>query len=421
MQRVMAKQILGLVFLAFILVLVLGVIFVSHANAQGFLLSSRFDDDWDWDWDDDRWDNRRDFVVRYNRVEGLFLGAHLNRDYYRHRRPTRAFLYGSAGYAFKAKEMEYQIGLEKGFMDRFRLAFGAEYHRFIDTQDRWIISDSENSLAAVLIREDFHDFYLRDGASGYLVQNFGRNSSITVGYHVDSYDSLAKNTNWSLFGGSKNFRDNPAMDSGNMRSIISGLVFDTRNSMRRTTRGWFVQAEYEHAGGGLGGDFEFDRLVFDLRRYQSLGLGEGLDFRLRVGTSKGILPWQRSYHLGGISTLRGFPYKAYPNGRMNPGGNRMLLAQVEYRMGTQDLPDELDLGLLELFNLIIFADAGWVADVGGEADLFDGFDGLTWNDLKSDIGIALANSSGTVRVQIARRTDTGHKPFTFSFRVQRPF
>ena len=160
----------------------------------------------------------------------------------------------------------------------------------------------------------------------------------------------------------------------------------------------------------------------DVRRYQPLGFGEGLDFRLRVGTVSGnSIPWHKSFHLGGLSSLRGFPYKAFPAGPMNPGGNRMLLAQLEYRMGTQDLPDELDWGLLEHFNLIIFADAGWVGIADHEADLFGGFDSMTWSKIKTDVGIALANRSGNVRIQIARRTDTNEKPYVFSFRINRPF
>lgn len=425
MQRVIVKQIFFLLFLAMMLVLIMGIIFYTNVRAQGIALSFDPDWDWDWDWDDDRVGNRTSLDLRYNRVEGLHIGGRVKKEYWRRRHPRSPFLYGFAGYSFKAKDFQYQIGLEKGFFEDYRLAFGGEYHRMIDTPDRWIIPSSENSLAAFLLKEDFHDFYLREGGSGYIIQNFARNSTLSLTYHYDTLDSLSKNTNWSLFGGKKRFRENPNMNIGEnrseIRSVVGRIVFDTRNSVKRTTRGWYVQAEWEHAGNGMGGDFDFDRILVDFRRYQPLGFGEGLDFRCRVGTSHGQLPWHRSYHLGGLGTLRGFPYKFLPNGWDNPGGNRMVLAQLEYRMGSQDLPDELDWGILELFNLILFVDVGWVENVGVEQQFYEGFEDLTWSGLKSDVGLALANRSGNMRIQIARRTDTGEKPFTFTFRINRPF
>ena len=133
------------------------------------------------------------------------------------------------------------------------------------------------------------------------------------------------------------------------------------------------------------------------------------------------LPWHKSFHLGGISTLRGYGYKAFPNGSQQPGGNRMVLAQIEYRIGEANIPDELGLGLFDMFNFIVFADAGWAWNAGPDDNLFEGFKSLKIGSLKTDVGIALANRSGSVRFEIARRTDRGKKPFTFYFRINRPF
>ena len=429
MQRVIVKQVLFLILLALALILVMGTIFYTSARAQVIMkkdhyqnFNLNFDRDWNWDWDDDLgYGSRISGDVRYNRVDGLYLGFRLNRDYWRRRYPDRPFVYGLGGYSFNVKELQYQIGLEKGFFDDNRLALGGEYHRIIDTPDRWIIPDSENSLAAFFIKEDFHDFFLREGASGYINQNIGRTFSISAAYHYDKLDSLEKNTDWALFGSKKHFLENPPMDAGEIRSLVGRVVIDSRNSIKKTTRGWYIQLEAEHAGCDLGGNFEFDRLLVDFRRYQALGFDQGIDFRIRAGTSRGHLPWQRTFHLGGISTLRGFPYKAFPAGRMNPGGNRMILAQVEYRMGEGIWPDELGLGIFDLFNFIVFADAGWVYDAGPDSELFEGFKNLSWKRLKTDVGIAFANRSGSVRIEIARRTDTNKKPFSLYFRISRPF
>jgi outer membrane protein assembly factor BamA len=434
MQRLVLKQALFLAFLAGALFLLLGFVIVYNARSEPApahsvgLAWERFDIIVDYEDEEEtvnrrlnRTRNRTDGEVRYNRVEGLYLGMKVRKDTYRSRMRTRPLLFGGWGYAFKAKEFQYQIGLEKGFFDSYRLAFGAEHHRRIDTPDRWIVPDEENSLAAFFLCEDFHDFYKSEGWTAWISQDFARIGEVSIVYQLDQADSVAKNTNWSLFGGKKRFRANPAMDAGEFRSIGFRAVLDTRNSTKRTTHGWYIQAEGERAGRGLGGQFEYDRILVDARRYQPLGFGEGIDIRLRFGTSHGLLPWQKSFHLGGLSSLRGFEYKAFPYGWVSRGGNRMVLAQVEYRMGSENLPDGIDFGLLEHFNLILFNDAGWVENAGPDAWFADGFDGLSLHTLKHDVGIALANRSGSVRFEIARRTDTGHKPYTLSFRINRPF
>ena len=447
MKSFVFKQALFLIGATLILVLLMGFFFFSSAHGgtppcdlraefETAILSSSWDDDWDDDWDewednwDDDWDSDMDdwvngdragLMLRYNRVEGLMAGMRMKREYWRERGSNRPFIYGHWGYAFAAKEFQYQAGLEKGMFDTFRFSFGGEYHRMIDTPDRWIIQDEENSIAAILLKEDFQDFYLREGGSGYVMQNLTEAISLTAAYHVDEFRSVEKNTNWSIFGGKKQFRPNPAMDEGELKSISLKFEIDTRNSKKKTKSGWYIQMEGEHAGDDLNGDFTFDRALVDIRRFQPLGYQDGLDLRIRAGSSWGDMPWQRRFHLGGLSTLRAFRYKKFPCGPDQAGGNRMVLGQIEYRLGRQDLPDEIDLGILENFYIILFADAGWVAHVDEGLDWTEGFDDLDYRDFKSDIGLALANRGGNMRFEIARRTDTGHKPFMFWFRLNRPF
>ena len=113
-----------------------------------------------------------------------------------------------------------------------------------------------------------------------------------------------------------------------------------------------------------------------------------------------------------------------PRGK-NPGAVNLtltnFLAQLEYNIGEDTFPDNFDLGFLDMFNVIVFTDIGWVGDAGSETNLFGGFDGLSVSNIKNDIGIALANRDGSVRLEIARRTDTGRKPFNILFRINKAF
>lgn len=364
-------------------------------------------DDFDGGWD------RSSPLVRYNRVEGMFLGYELKPNWRSLRNPDRAFIFGSTGYAFAAKEFEYQFGLEKGFFDSNRFALSAEAHRLVDTPDRWIMSDTENSVAAFFLKEDFQDFYFREGWSATVGQTFG-GLTAEASYRFDKLDSLSKNTNWSLFGGHKRFRENPAMTTGEIKSWVGRIVYDTRNSPRNPDSGWLVEMEGEHGFG----DFSFDRVLIDGRRYQPLGLGEGLNLRIRLGTLRGDGIWQKSFHLGGPSTLRGFAYKRFPAGPMQIGGNRMMLAQAEYSLGEGVLEDY---GFLGGLHVILFADAGWIDAVDENLDFWEGFDGLTLKSIRSDVGAALVSGGGRVRVEVARRTDTGKKPYQLWLRISQPF
>ncbi len=380
---------------------------------------SEWEDEWDEEWAEDKVPSS--FMFRYNRVEGIFLGASVSKESIRKKNISIPLPYGFTGYSFGQKEVEYQLGLEKGTFGKNRLTIGGEFHHMIDTQDRWFIPDMENSLAAFFLKEDFHDFYFREGYSFYLDQSIGDPLKMHVAYHYEDYDSLEKKVSWSLFGRKKHFRENPSMSALNMRSLKVRCIFDSRNSVKRTKRGWYVQLEGEYAGRGFGGEVDFDRLLTDVRRYQPLGGGSGIDIRIRLGSIHRDVLWQKSFQLGGIGTLRGFPYKSFPLGSKQIGGNRMFLTQIEYRLGQEEFYDVMDLGILENFNFIMFTDLGWVDCVDPGLGLFDGFGQLSFSNLKNDVGVALTDRNNNIRFEIARRTDTGHKPFVFYFRINRTF
>lgn len=379
----------------------------------------------DQDWREDRrahrrwfhdWDRRDDdleepFVLRYNRVDGLFLGPRVPRSY-RSGRFLNFGLYGFGGYAFASKEWQYQFGGEfyLNFLDR--TTFGLEAHDFTATEDEWIIPEDENSLAAFFIREDFRDFYRREGFSAYGSQKFGR-FKLTGAYHDDDILSLKKETNWSLFGGDKRFRNNPSIDEGRLVSTAASLELDTRNHPRRPRQGWFINVQSEFSRPDYDSDFDFDRFIVDIRRYQPLDWGQNLDLRLRLGSARGILPVHYLFDLGGISTLRGYDFKSFT-------GDRMVLGNIEYRIHAGRGRAQ-DIWFLEPFNLILFVDSGlaWLGNDVSAANKF--FDYLTLNRLKTNVGVAITDNDGRVRLNFAKRTDVGGQGFTITFRLNRDF
>jgi hypothetical protein len=360
-------------------------------------------------WQED-WENNFKVKIHYNRVDGLFLGGELPRFY--SNMPVNIDFFGLGGYAFSAQKWRYRAGGEFYVGRSFRFILGGEAHDLTDTQDGWIIPEEENSLAAALINEDFRDYYRREGYSLFAGQHLGRWLKLLAEYRNDIHRGLPNETDRSLFANKKKFRRNPAIDEGRMISYAGQITFDTRNHQRHPDRGWLIAAEGETSRPEFDSAFDFDRLIVDVRRYQPLGYGKNFDIRLRAGAGRGVFPRQYLFDLGGISTLRGYRFKEFT-------GDRMVLANVEYRLssGSSRLHH---IPVIEEFNLILFADAGlaWFADGAAPEKSFDS---LTWSKLKTDVGLALTDREGQVRLNFAKRTDAGGKDVVVTFRLNRDF
>ena len=351
--------------------------------------------------------------VRYNRVEGVFLSLAVPR----YLRNTRGHLngYGFIGYGFESGDVRYQVGLDRWLFDRhnWRTEIGAELHDLTDTKDLWRIGHTENSLAAFILKEDFHDYFEREGYSFHLSQNLTRHLKATVAWRNDTYRSLGVNTNWSILGGNDNFRENPSLgrDEGEMRSIYTSVVIDSRDSEEHRDGGMMIEVTAENSAPGFGGDFDFNRYTAEVRLYERMMYDEGLMLRLLAGTSDGALPFQKNFEIGGISTLRGFSYKEF-------SGTRMVLANVEYKLNSRIFGDLL--GIDDL-HFIMFGDVGNAWSGSGDEGIVDSFKPLTWRNLKSNLGVALSDASGRYRVNFAKRTDRSYDDKVITFRIAYPF
>ena len=84
--------------------------------------------------------------------------------------------------------------------------------------------------------------------------------------------------------------------------------------------------KYDYANKRLGGDFSYDKLIVNFSTIQTLSNNDAFLFRLIGGWSKGELPVQKLFYIGGEGTVRGFSYmdtKKY-------SGSNMLLIKNEY-------------------------------------------------------------------------------------------
>ena len=366
--------------------------------------------------------NLDNFIFRYNRVEGLFLGLGTEKKYnWDGRREFNS--YGSIGWGIRSHTWRGNLGIARqfplGIIDGNELfEIGAEGYSLTDSKDQWLIGVHENTAAALLIHEDFRDYFERNGYSthiAYYSQDDYLKTELKASYLADEYASIGNNTEWALFGGDKLFRPNPKINEGKMRTILTSAGISTESKSARGPEGWSIFGAFEYGPRSLGSDFDFDQYIFDIRRFQPISSYDNLNFRLRAGTSDGILPIQKAYDLGGLGTLNGFPFKT-------ESGNRLILFNAEYIMNGSTL-DDLDFWPSWLFrhvNFLFFSDAGLVRTVAQDARPTEGFEKITWGEFKNDIGVGFSNRSGSFRIGIAWRTDV-KAPTRFVLRFNRPF
>lgn len=367
--------------------------------------------DWEHKWSaegPDFWGLEQEGVLaRYNRAEGLFLGWRQARDY---QSPWGVANYGEIGRGLANERWRWQAGGElftwygPPTRSSHLATVGVEAHDLTDSEDGWLISEQENSLEAALFRRDYRDVYRRRGGSLYTAHNVGGVLQIGARYQRDRYSSMPTATDWALFDNGwadAAFRDNPEIDAGDVVRARADVQLDTRTRRGHPDRGWFINAFAERAGGVLGGEFRFKRYLLDLRRYQPMGTGTRLDFRLRGGTAKGNLPRQFVYRLGGVGSLRGYGHKSL-------AGDRSVLLNTQYwidadRHWSSDLPlDGLGLGL--------FFDAGAAWFANDRSDPFTGFRQLalgvdTGPEWKRAVGLAVGTSDDGLRLEFARALD----------------
>jgi hypothetical protein len=367
--------------------------------------------------------------LRYNRVEGLYLGVGKAKKLYWNSKPKIVGI-GSAGYGFLNHRWRYSLGLYLPlYLENQIIEFGGEGHSFTDSKDSWIIDRDENTTMAFFAREDFMDYFSREGFSittgWYMRDMSGINTKAVVAYLHDSYKNMDKKAKWSLFGGDKVFRPQPYTPASNINSIELILGMSTLPASSYTNSGWNIEFTMENAGGFAKGDFDFTQMVLDARRFQPLTAWLNLNLRARFGASDGIVPFQRQFEIGGVSTLPGYHFKEFYGSHVG-----LFNAEIIFNGSNAVETEGWVQTVLSMANIIFFFDAGStnsnsVTAVATEDVTLGSLDAsfkknFVLNNWKTDIGFAFGNPDGSTRIGIAWALD---KPSVgmLVLRFSRPF
>lgn len=384
-------------------------------------------------------------AIRYNRVDGFFLGAgsssprsaSLEKLSEAGSHGQRNFLRGQLGlgYAFGSHFWTVEGGLSllhyvSDPLSSLPIAFelGGEGHVRTDTRDAWLVSAGENTFSSLIAHEDFQDYFKRKGWSVTGAIYIGK-EQLSVQYRTDSYFSMHKHEYWSLFGGDKRYRENPVVTEGRIPSLVLTAYSD---NVRRTRlwRGWTALVQAEIASG----DMPFHRYILDIRRYQPVTRWAAINARVRAAAVQGselsvtvsdtvgqgpavtmrvpFTPAQEFFGIGGISTLPAFHYKEF-------AGNRMMLVNAEMNFSGRALHELIGFPFEDL-TVMVLMDAGMAFQVDDRLGATEGWEQLSLPNFRSDFGFALGSENGLFRIGALWRSDKGEGA-KFFVRFDRPF
>jgi hypothetical protein len=309
-------------------------------------------------------------------------------------------------YAFGRERLLYGFQIEQPIVPPGRIAVGVSMVRRTDHNELQQVDDAENTLALLLSRFDYRDYFEREGFGAYLAWRVPDFSTVSIHVRRDEYRSLPLDPGTdSWFHHSRPLRDNPAIDPGEARSVALRLERATR-ARGPARAGLYHWAQLEWADHGLGGDFEYARFLGDLRSVLRLSPAATLMLRFAAGhTAGGTLPAQKEFVVGGVDGLRAHAFSEYR-------GDQMVLAQAEYSVGIWRLRHGSVEGGLDV---LAFVDAGraW-------RDPRNRFS-LGPRHIDVDGGFGLATAADRLRVYVARDLQRPGADVVVSVRLHRPF
>jgi hypothetical protein len=381
-------------------------------------------------------DSDTDLHLVFNRVSGLQLGLAFSPERARIQKDRWADIAGHLAWAFGPSRPEWKIKLRRQLPASGPFYLSAGAHRLTDTQDAWMLSVLENSLAGWLLHQDFFDYYDNRGGSVDLGGFFfdGR-LQMQAGWFQERTGPLEVETQWSWSRADRRYRPNlyssaNGFEENRQEGLRASIDLELNRRVNGFKRGLALTLNYEKGFDGDPIKFDHDRLLGNLRFWLPIGVGrqfESLNGRVLAGRVTGEeIPLQYLFRLGGPDALPGWRPKAI-DGRPSPGseesldlhlqrpdgspvgGHNLLLGSLENRIRGSIL----DLWPLDEFDLLLMANAGTVFD-GDWSD-------LKARDLQADFGFGIADSDDDWRLAILRATDRGDADWRLLFRLRPRF
>jgi hypothetical protein len=278
----------------------------------------------------------------YNRTEGLpvELGVRMET---RSRNPLgiegAAIWRSASGLELERENVGFRMRISQEMGGRGEARVHFSLHDVIRPIESRGMSDLESSLSTFLLRRDLRDHYQARGWSLRFEGSPLRNPVRSwLEYREEEHGFAPVRDPWTLRSGEREWRLQPLVAEGSLRTLEAGTILDTRDDPLDPATGWWVDVRLRRRVGGSASLPEassteatpFELATdghLDMRRYNRLGPRARLNLQLLLaGPLDGsALPPQHQRALGGEGTLPGHPRFALDCGARSaavplPGG-----------------------------------------------------------------------------------------------------
>jgi len=226
----------------------------------------------------------------------------------------------------------------KGRRGDIKLQFGGKRDNYeLGYFEPWL-DNKQTSVEVGIYNSSEQDF--RYGLGGTVTSDYEeirRGFTLTVGRPITDFTKV--------FIGLKaeNVNVQPSIYDwldGSSRSVTGTIRTDTRDNIFNPTTGRYDSGSLEMNGGVLGGDFNYEKLIVDLRRFRPVREKQVFGVRMKMGLGRRTIPQFDWFDIGGVNSLRGYDEYQF-------SGTKMILYNAEYRFNFS--------GNL---SAVLFADAG---------------------------------------------------------------
>jgi hypothetical protein len=248
-------------------------------------------------------------MLRFNRVEGLFTGISVSRDF-RDATPGLS-VRGSVGYAWSEKVARGMLGVQRT-LGRTTTGLRAE-RALAHTNDFQPPLSYGSTLSALFGSVDDYDYLDRTTLSGFVLRTFGpqRRSNMRLEIGPGADHAVVQNISKGLYvQKGSGFRPNRGIREGNYFRTLASMEINPQVSGLFVDRGIGFSAYYDRADG----DVRWQRLEVRTAARRELGPFQ-VFARGDAGALLGTPAPQMMFELGGDLGLAGYDYKEFAGDR----------------------------------------------------------------------------------------------------------
>ena len=317
------------------------------------------------------WGLQRPDLVRYNRVEGISVGARGALRFGLGGAPLSAVLTARLGSA--DLEPRGALVLRRETLTRSLNVSAFRDLHLVEPATREL--GIGNSVMALLFGRDDGDYYQATGVAIGVTPPVAQRAWYRARAYAERQDPAARETHVSVM--------RQIGWDGGFRTGAPGFRADQAGLELTLSPWWGADPMRPGAGVELGlqaerGDFDFQRARLGLRASLPLPLGSRIAVAASGGTTWGSAPPQRLFILGGPTSLRGFA----PGVRIGP---TFLSGRGELVVPLSRVPAARAVGLA------VFMDGGWAGNRSR----------MRWDEAAASAGVGLSVLDGILRLDAA--------------------